>query len=1557
MAIDLRAYSYCNLGPLVEASIADSYIQDSGLILCRGTATIRGIITPDSGTIIEFAYAKNGRLARIPRRLRVLSSSANPYTNLTALEIGCKLTYLQDLQSPDERVLRSINDPYGLVDVPPNNRAYAPAYISAQWVFEKCLQNLDITSFGAVLTNKFITEKFDMSAPYVEILGNILKSETQFGYLDINEVLQVRSLYDTSTTGPLFNNASIIEIESIGIGELPGEAVFVPFASRKLKPPNASNNSKINWEQEESVNSTKVIIKTASRSVTYSVLERMKTETYYKIIPVFRRTGSVNVKTTTAEGRIFNTSIATGYEKDEDKEVVDKRVTTKTSETVSAFGSLAAARIEAGGNFASGSYQEVTTTNYYYDGEGNEISSTEETREAAVALRGRTGVPVGPFGTPTALGFDQYFVSVGGQSPSILSKKIIKKVDTTKGYQQTTTETYVHYIDTQEGQQAIASASESIRDKQKAENFLSDVVGSGIFLQSVNVESRRTGEDTSEERPNQTERTANASTKGSDRTIDGLTVEVPSVVLAYGSAQSQRYIELSMPYVPDDHVRIVGTSAFIVLGDARQKALSYGIIQNRLRLANRSGINIKVPPEPVPPEPYAPCYVQAAGTTGFYRVNGCSWTLSNAGIACSLDLLYWGVVGQSTGGTNWLPVAPGITTLPVTPAITGNGIPVPAFSTPIPSGFNLNNPNLTTLFNTTLPTTGAPVYPQTMTPVIVVPPYDITYPYQARIRIPSIARLVPPANVLDVATAGISIYNSHQGGLADLLLDFEGTPGSKQIIDSSVNNYVPTSVSGNAALATGGITGKTFYFIPLSDWDPFGNNDETAICYKNNNIFNPGEGDFTIECWLNLSERRPIQDESGEYTFWAVNAYDLQPNMQLSQIFSGSFDLYDANYDGFASPPDWRLDIGLSQYNYVSGNIVARFQAYSTPAFNNIFTPNQWNHFAAARKDGELSIWWNGQEVVDFFYTESFGSLGINNPEYSELRIGSYDEYGYYTWSGGIDGLGIHKYAKYIKSFSPSRKLFRSYVGQGIVPSAFLEGGTFDLQGSNANFISGYELSANGTSLTITSPVADLYRFLFADSGSINVASEDVILSPAIIIADSGSLTLTAEDADLIYFVPSDPNFSNVELLLHMNGANNSTTFTDSSSHALAADVFGNTKITTNQSKFGGASAVFDGTGDYIRYANNGQWNLSNVNFTVELFVRPTTLKLCTFIGLNGADWRIQGNANGTLSYVCTSGGSGFTTTATIAINTWYHLALEKNGATTTLYLDGVAVGSTTLNPVNTNAGFLYVGTNGDATSTWSCNAHIDEVRVTRGIARYGGAFTPPVQQFLDITAYSGDFKFSDVTLLLHMDGSNGSTTFVDSSNGAVAITANGDAQITTSNSRFGSGSATFDGTGDYLSTPSSSAFNFSGTAFTVECWFRPANTTQSGRSIFSQRIAPVFAPFEVRQSGTGVSWLIANAAMSSWASTASSATGIITANTWHHIALVGNGSTVVLYVNGVSRLSATQSAWTSANRTMYFGSGGDGAYTGQIDEIRITKGFARWTANFITPTAPFPDS
>jgi hypothetical protein len=220
----------------------------------------------------------------------------------------------------------------------------------------------------------------------------------------------------------------------------------------------------------------------------------------------------------------------------------------------------------------------------------------------------------------------------------------------------------------------------------------------------------------------------------------------------------------------------------------------------------------------------------------------------------------------------------------------------------------------------------------------------------------------------------------------------------------------------------------------------------------------------------------------------------------------------------------------------------------------------------------------------------------------------------------------------------------------------------------------------------------------------------------------------------------------------------------------------------------------------------------------------------------------------------------------------------------------------------------------------------------------------------------AGDsFFFSNVSLLLHGDGTNGSTTITDSSSRMNTVTANGNAQISTAQSKFGGASIAFDGIGDFLSLNGSEDFSFGTNDFTIEFWVRPAVTISSNVILYETRASPP-------ASGSVVIYINnARKPIIFIQPTGNVLTGStsLDANTWYHLAAVKAAGSYYLYVNGVSDSSPVVNS-LSVPQPVTVRIGIDfatsGGLNGYIDEFRITKGVARYTANFTPPTAPFPD-
>ena len=218
------------------------------------------------------------------------------------------------------------------------------------------------------------------------------------------------------------------------------------------------------------------------------------------------------------------------------------------------------------------------------------------------------------------------------------------------------------------------------------------------------------------------------------------------------------------------------------------------------------------------------------------------------------------------------------------------------------------------------------------------------------------------------------------------------------------------------------------------------------------------------------------------------------------------------------------------------------------------------------------------------------------------------------------------------------------------------------------------------------------------------------------------------------------------------------------------------------------------------------------------------------------------------------------------------------------------------------------------------------------------------------------DPHYSSVSLLLHGDGTNGSTTIVDSSPSPKTVTAVGDAQISTTESKWNGSSLKFDGSGDYLTIPSSTDFAFGSGSFTIEGWIRLGSVPASGNVhyLIDTRTSD-FNGFALYFSNIAGSARL-NIFVSVPSPAEYSSTTNLVLNQWTHLACVRNGSSsFTFYVDGVASgsYSVTQAP---GNIPLTIGSrfNGQQFFNGFIDDLRITKGIARYTSNFTPPAQPF---
>lgn len=408
-----------------------------------------------------------------------------------------------------------------------------------------------------------------------------------------------------------------------------------------------------------------------------------------------------------------------------------------------------------------------------------------------------------------------------------------------------------------------------------------------------------------------------------------------------------------------------------------------------------------------------------------------------------------------------------------------------------------------------------------------------------------------------------------------------------------------------------------------------------------------------------------------------------------------------------------------------------------------------------------------------------------------------------------------------------------------------------------------------------------------------------------------------------------------------------SNRFIDNSSNNFAITRNGNTSIqrvspfvytTGYASNTIGGSAYFDGAGDYLSYGSNAAFTFGTGDFTVEAWIYLAAAADFNIFNVGGAAagsyslyWMSASSKFQSTRYGDTAGAG--TTTNTYGVGQWLHVAAVRLGGTAKLYINGVAdTGATySMGSVTASAG--------ESGRIWQGSAlnsgYISNLRVVKGTAVYTANFTPPTAPVTNI---------ANVSLLC--DFINAGVIDNAMLNDLETV---GNAQISTAQSRFNNSSINFDGTGDWLLLPHTADQMLGTSAFTIEMWvYRSSSGT-----------------YGLIGKGTATTgWLVSlnssNQVVLTYASSTITSTGVVSATTWTHIAVVREGTgtnQTKIYISGVNDGTGTVATDFSQTNVMYVGADriGGSAFNGYIDDLRITRGIARYTANFTPTASPFP--
>jgi hypothetical protein len=359
---------------------------------------------------------------------------------------------------------------------------------------------------------------------------------------------------------------------------------------------------------------------------------------------------------------------------------------------------------------------------------------------------------------------------------------------------------------------------------------------------------------------------------------------------------------------------------------------------------------------------------------------------------------------------------------------------------------------------------------------------------------------------------------------------------------------------------------------------------------------------------------------------------------------------------------------------------------------------------------------------------------------------------------------------------------------------------------------------------------------------------------------------------------------------------------------------------------------------------------LATGNFTIEAWIYKRTSGKQIIVGQSQntgspyAGWTLYVDNSSLIVFEGTNGALIGSPTVTVPLNAWTHIAIVKSSSTVTIYQNGVSVNSGGAPAITNFNTVLAIGNFSSYVSGADWNGYISDLRIVKGTAIYSSNFVPPAAPILSV---------QNTSLLTNMT----SAGIYDASM-ITTMESGGDAKLSTAVSKFGGSSMYFDGTGDYMvasGTTATGTSAFGSGDFTIEFWLYANSVAATDQGLIDMRPTSTngYYPYLYMYNGQVTYWLNATAVINSSA-------GAITTGTWYHIALARSGSSNKLFINGVqsgSTFTSSTALLCDSNRPAIGSSGttlGGSPLNGYIDDLRITKGYARYTTNFTPPTAAF---
>lgn len=375
----------------------------------------------------------------------------------------------------------------------------------------------------------------------------------------------------------------------------------------------------------------------------------------------------------------------------------------------------------------------------------------------------------------------------------------------------------------------------------------------------------------------------------------------------------------------------------------------------------------------------------------------------------------------------------------------------------------------------------------------------------------------------------------------------------------------------------------------------------------------------------------------------------------------------------------------------------------------------------------------------------------------------------------------------------------------------------------------------------------------------------------------------------------------------------------------------------TNQ----GGSVYTNGTsGNRVQVASSTDFAFGTGDFTIEGWFNLTVLESNDYLFDIGSNGLYIGTVAGLLAY---HNGTTYQTTGTtsqlLPVNSWNHIALVRNSGSTTMYINGKSVPGITAiaDTVDwTNSATVTLMDYGAGAAGVETAGFVSDFRITKGSAVYTADFIP------------SDVVVSDTTeTVLHIKAGNADIVDKTQSN---HLTLFGNTTTSTAVTKYAASSIYFDGTGDYIDTGKNLHGDFGTGDFTVEAWVYYNGTVNTTRSIFGAGPSDPSDEFMLAVLSTGGVYF-------DWGDTSTqfivSANSLVSANTWHHVAVTRSGTQLDVWLDGTSVASSSSHSFNySGTSTFKIGMARNGGlyWNGYVEDVRVTNGLARYTAAFTPP-------